>query len=190
MLSTPEQQDFIDESIPDLEDVLLTTVIGIKCRDGVVIGTDSQFTDRVYDTKSLNENKIHKINDFMILGGAGDPYQTKVLVDSLQEHLGNKQYSDKELRKSIRRVLIRLHEEYNPNPPLSFYPLSLLAARTEESCILYIIQLPYIYPVEQYEAIGSGSPLAQFLFKFSNRILDRVGDKWSDRPAEIKHVLS
>lgn len=55
MLSALEQQDFIDELIPNQADVLLTTVIGIKCRDGVVIGTDSQFTDRVYGTKNLNE---------------------------------------------------------------------------------------------------------------------------------------
>ncbi|MGI0045527.1 MAG: hypothetical protein ACRD47_17650, partial [Nitrososphaeraceae archaeon] len=43
---------------------------------------------------------------------------------------------------------------------------------------------PYIYPVEQYEVIGSGSPLAKFLFKFTNPWLVMAGEKWSDRPIE------
>jgi 20S proteasome alpha/beta subunit len=179
------EQDFIQDSVPDLQDLLLTTVIGIKCKDGAVIGTDSQFTDRIYGIKSFG-NKIYRINEFMILGGSGDPDQTNVLVKSLKENLKNKQYSDEELKKIIRKVLLRLHKEYNPDPTRqpSFYPLSLLAAKTDAGFGLYIIKLPYIYPVEQYRVIGSGSPLAEFLFKFSNRILERVGEKWSDRPVE------
>jgi 20S proteasome alpha/beta subunit len=142
MLSVVEQQqDFIQEVIPNQED-LLTTVIGIKCKDGVVIGTDSQFTETTYGTKSLTENKIHRINEFMILGGSGDVYQTNVLVESLQENLSNKQYSDIELREIIMEKVLRpLYKEYNPDPTqrISFYPLSLLAARTEVGCRLYVI---------------------------------------------------
>jgi Proteasome subunit len=111
-----QQQEFIHESIPNLEDLLLTTVIGIQCKDGVVLGTDSQFTDKRSGTKSLTENKIHRINDFMILGGSGDVYQTNVLVESLQDNLNNRQYTDEELRKTImKRVLAPLYKSYNPD---------------------------------------------------------------------------
>jgi 20S proteasome alpha/beta subunit len=185
-----EQQNFIQESIPNQED-LLTTVIGIKWKDGVVIGTDSQFTDRPTGTKSLIENKIFRINDFMILGGAGNPSQTNILVESLQENLENNLYTDKELRKIImKNILAPLHKDYNvelshniglKETRLSFYPSSLIGAKLAENFGLYRIDLPYIYPITGYEVIGSGHVLAHFLFKLNNRWLDIAGEKWSDR---------
>jgi 20S proteasome alpha/beta subunit len=47
----------------------MTTVIGIKCSDGIVLASDSQFT--ADKTRSLGGSRIFKVNDSIALGAAG-----------------------------------------------------------------------------------------------------------------------
>ena len=58
--------------------ILMTIIIGIKCKDGIVIGSDSQATDSYFRFKKVDYDKIYehsnKIGDnFYNLAGAGDP---------------------------------------------------------------------------------------------------------------------
>jgi hypothetical protein len=127
----------------------------------------------------------------MILGGAGDVNQTNILVESLKENVRNKIYADRELRKHMRdRVLVPLHRDYNAElsqkvglekTQISFYPPSLIAAKLKAGSGLYRVELPHIYPIVEYEAVGSGFILAQFLFKSMNRWLKIIDEKWIDR---------
>lgn len=55
----------------------MTTVIAIKCKDGIVIARDSQGTS---NTIKLKSKKIYGINKFIGLGGAGDSSQIKYVV--------------------------------------------------------------------------------------------------------------
>jgi 20S proteasome alpha/beta subunit len=89
----------------------LTTVIGIKSSDGIVLASDSQFT-AMY-RKDLKGSKIFPINKFIALGAAVIVSQMKDLVAELKQNLGNNIYSDLDMRRKIEDTLLSLHKRYN-----------------------------------------------------------------------------
>ena len=62
----------------------MTTVIAIKCKDGIVIASDTQGTS---NTIKLKAKKIYGINKFIGLDGAGDSSQIKCVVNQLGKDL-------------------------------------------------------------------------------------------------------
>lgn len=70
----------IDEDTDDIEP--LTTILAIKCPDGIVMASDSQATVRD-KTKTLGVTKIFNVNNFMGVGGSGDADNVELFVKNL-----------------------------------------------------------------------------------------------------------
>src|SRR5688572_16612328 len=95
----PDDIKYIIEDTVELEP--LTTVIGIKCNDGIILASDSQFTaDKM---KFFGGSKLFKINNFVALGAAGNVSQMTMLADALKQKLGENIFSELE-RSEERRV--------------------------------------------------------------------------------------
>lgn len=62
----------------------MTTVIGIKSKDGIILASDSQYT--VDKMKILDGSKIIQINNFVALGAAGYVSQMNILADVLNKN--------------------------------------------------------------------------------------------------------
>jgi 20S proteasome alpha/beta subunit len=79
---------YIIEDIAEIEIEPLTTVIGIKSKDGIILASDSQLT--AGKMKTLGGSKIFKINNFVALSVAGIVSQMNILANALKQKLGNK----------------------------------------------------------------------------------------------------
>jgi 20S proteasome alpha/beta subunit len=99
---------FDDDINIDISDNLtseeeLTTVIAIKCNEGIIIATDSQAT--AGDTKNLMASKIFEVNKNIGIGCAGVIGHIDSLVDKMKEKLSDELMSDAYTRKNIIDVL-------------------------------------------------------------------------------------
>ena len=63
------------------EDEPLTTIVGVKCHDGIVLTSDSQAEGRI---KSLGVTKVFVLKDFMALGGSGDADSIRLFKDAAE----------------------------------------------------------------------------------------------------------
>ena len=88
----------------------MTIVIGIRCIDGVILASDSQFTANY--RKELRGSKIFAVNKLITLGAAGSVSQMKILLQELKQKLGNTLFSDLHLKRNIEEVLLSLHKKY------------------------------------------------------------------------------
>ena len=82
----------------------MTTVIAIKCKDGIVIASDSQGTS---NTIKLKAKKIYGINKFIGLGGAGDSSQIKYVVNQLGKDLKSQENKEFELEESLQDLIAK-----------------------------------------------------------------------------------
>ena len=156
----------------------LTTVVGIKSKDGITLASDSQYTvDRM---KILDGSKIIQINNFVALGAAGYVSQMNILADALKQKLGQNTFSDLELRTKIEDALLELHKNYNliwskalEQETYVFKPSSIIAAKLKDGSFnLYKIVFypePWLEPIEVYESVGSGQYFASLVLKQQNR---------------------
>jgi 20S proteasome alpha/beta subunit len=158
----------------------LTTVIGIKCSDGIVIGTDSQATARTGRTKDLRVDKILQINKFCALAGSGDSDHVKTLLSALRRRIGNKIFDDDEMVENLESVLNGLYKKYNvekskamglPQMNVMFHPSSILGAKLKNGTFgLYILKDDgFVSRVDNYAAIGSGTDLAKLVLDIQSR---------------------
>jgi 20S proteasome alpha/beta subunit len=169
----------------------LTTVVGIKASDGIVLASDSQFT-AMY-RKDLKGSKIFPINKFIALGAAGIVSQMKILVAELKQNLGNNIYSDLDLRRKVEDTLLNLHKRYNLHwseslgiPSMVFEPSSLLGAKLKDNSFnLYLLTFnpePWVEPIDTYGTIGSGYLLARLVLKQHSRVASSHGKTLADLP--------
>lgn len=168
----------------------LTTVIGIRCKDGVVIACDSQGSYvKGLEMKRLDVNKIFPIMKknqptvSLALAGSGDTDHIKILVEELNQALGDREFNDRDLRENIEEILLRLHKKYNlersrflglSEENMFFAPYSILGARLkgDNSFGLYLLRPDgWVNPIDEYETIGSGAPFADLMLKQINRSL-------------------
>ena len=90
----------------------MTTILGIECKDGVVIASDSLATiDKKGKTTDIT--KITKINDYIVAGGAGDADHIKLFLEKMKEQLPNTQLSNNELKDNIENIFLQLYKRYN-----------------------------------------------------------------------------
>lgn len=168
----------------DSED--LTTVLGIKNKEGIIIASDSQFTG--LDGKEFG-SKIFKINNSMILGISGRMDQMAILIEKLEQKFCNKIFDKKE----VESVMLKLHKEYNirwtnelGKDTTIFNPQSLLGVRTKDGEFeLYRILFdpdPWLESIEFYKTIGSGQQLANLVVKQQDRIIKAMGDTFRTAP--------
>ena len=167
----------------------MTTVIGFKCADGIVIASDSQASfEKKWELKKLGVDKILRINNFIALGASGEADHVKLLVEELRENLGDSLLSDKEIRKKIYDVLLSLHKKYNierakflgiREDTMYFRPNTILGAKLSDSTFgLYRLKPDaWISSVEDYKTLGSGAALAELVIKPLIRFLVDLSTK-------------
>ena len=102
----------IDPNITD-ETEPLTTILAIKCPDGIIMASDSQATVRVEKAKTLGVTKVFSINNFICVGGSGDADNITLFVDHLVHEFPHMLSTEKEFRDKIQDVFWRLHKKYN-----------------------------------------------------------------------------
>ncbi len=98
----------ITEDIAETEP--LTTVVGIKSKDGIVIASESLFSGEM--TKTVG-SKIYKINQYSVMGIAGILSQMNLLVEKLQQRLGDNTFSKDDFEINVEDALLELHNRYN-----------------------------------------------------------------------------
>lgn len=167
----------------------MTTVVGIRCKDGIVIGSDSQGT---LDNPGcslgikLPFKKVFQIkNSPIIFAGAGDGQENTNFLKFLKvEKLDSEENFKNELKESVCNFL-------NPVLPCNHLPPSaidtshyarnldiVLGARMDKNIYLlfhiyYNIQSHGIDVIDvPYYAIGSGSYYSHLLIKQQRRIFD------------------
>ncbi len=166
----------------------LTTILGIKNKDGIIIASDSQFTG--LDGKDFG-SKIFKINDSMILGISGRMDQMAILVKRLEQKFKNKIFS----KFVLESILLKLHEEYNirwtkalKKDTTIFNPPSILDVRTKDGEFeLYRILFdpdPWLESVEYYKTLGSGQNLANLVIKQQIRMIHAMNQTFISIPLQ------
>lgn len=170
----------------------MTTIIAIKCHEGIVLASDSQATSPI--SKEMEVSKIFQINTSMGIGGAGNEGHIKVLVQALRQEFGEEEFdSEPELKKRIIKVLLELHKFYNVDPSrflgfqniqYFFQPYALLGVKlSDNSFYLYhITPQPWVDWIDNYQVIGSGFQLANLVLKQQSRLPKFENKKFSDLP--------
>jgi 20S proteasome alpha/beta subunit len=159
----------------------MTTVVAIKSSEGIILASDSQGT---YNTmKDLEISKIFHINDSIGVGAAGDIGHIRVLIDELKQQLETRKFkTELELRHTIDDILCRLFRKYNVERSerlgfsetfLLFTPSAILGAKLDDGTfVIYKLRFPpWVFPVEEYEAIGSGELYAKLLLRQQMRVI-------------------
>jgi len=174
----------------------LTTVIGIKCSNGIVIGTDSQATARTGKTKDLQAEKILEINKFCALAGSGDSDHVKKLTFVIRRRIGEKLFNDDEMVEILESVLNELYKKYNvrkskamglPAINVMFHPSSILGAKLKNEAFgLYLLKDDgFVSRIENYAAIGSGTDLAKLVLDMQSRAPASQQKILADLPVEM-----
>jgi 20S proteasome alpha/beta subunit len=181
----------IDPTITDIEEQL-TTIIAIRCPDGIVIASDSQTTE--LRTKTLDVTKVSLANDFMAVGGSGDADNIRLFIEHLKQEFAQASPTEPEFRAKIENLLLRLHKKYNldtreylgkdVNP---FQPNLVVATKNgDDSFGLYLLRANgMVYHIDQYRVIGTGDDLARLVIKQLNRSLERFGQALHTVPVEL-----
>jgi 20S proteasome alpha/beta subunit len=185
-LINEEIDEHTDEQISKL-----TTVFGMKCRDAIVLASDSQSTSKTGKTKSLDSTKIIQISKFMGMTGSGDSYHIKLVADEAKERFGEKKFPQKELEKSLNRMMKDLHKEHNAlrseelgykDVKTLFHPQCLIgAAHSDNSLGLYLIRDDaWVEPVDDYQIIGSGNFIGNLIMSQQIRFFQSQNKKISE----------
>jgi proteasome beta subunit len=151
----------------ELKDSILktgTTILGIVCRDGVVMAADRQVTAGGRIVMSKNTQKVIKINDYLVVswtGGAADAQRLGKLISA--------ELRLKELRSKSRPTIKQAASltatiSYSQIRQPSMIPNivgTLIGGFNEDGSVeLYTIEpAGGVYRVEEYDAnFGSGMP--------------------------------
>jgi 20S proteasome alpha/beta subunit len=90
----------------------MTTVIGIKCTEGIVIASDSQATSEAI--KDLQTSKIFPINNSMCVGAAGNIGHIRILTEELKKGLDGYVFdTESQLTSQLDDMVVNLHRIYN-----------------------------------------------------------------------------
>jgi 20S proteasome alpha/beta subunit len=180
----------------------MTTVIGIRCKEGIVLATDSQSSiKRNVEMKRFGVKKIIPIFKvpqpiiYYALAGAGDAKHIRTLAEEISLEIGDRILYDRDLRERVYNVLLQTYRKYNTirfrslgssdTSKRYFEATSLLAARLygNNSFGLYLLSSdPWIEPIIDYETIGSGAPFANLMLQQLNRGLNSMNKSFHDLP--------
>lgn len=161
----------------------MTTVIAIKCKDGIVIASDSQGTS---GEEKTTVTKVFQIKDYSIGGGASG-YDDSIRDFVRLIKIDNGWDSETKLRKEILEALYAFNNSFtfNIQDELNSITLKSFDIRLhilmgvklkEREYLLYRIGLkdlekPQICLIENdFESVGSGGRLANLLLTQQSRI--------------------
>ncbi len=140
-----------------------TTILGIVCKDGVVMAADRQVTAG-HLVLSKNEKKVFQVNDYLIMSGTGYAVDIQRVPKILAAELKLKELRSKS-RPSVKQassLLAQLNYSGSRNPSMIPQMAGFLLAGFNEdgSSELYSVEpIGGIYKVEDYDAnFGSGMP--------------------------------
>jgi len=140
-----------------------TSILGIICKDGIVMAADRQVTAGTI-VMNKNERKVFPINDYLIMAGCGMAADIQRVPKMLAAELKLKQLKSK-VRPSVKQAISLLgHMSYNGIRQPSMIPQQagfLLAGINEDgSAELYSVEpAGGFMKVEDYDAnFGSGMP--------------------------------
>ncbi len=150
----------------ELKDSILktgTTILGIVCKDGVVMAADRQVTaGRIVLSK--NERKVFQVNDYLVMSGTGYAVDIQRVPKFLSAELKLKELRSKS-RPSVKQassLLAQLNYSGSRNPSMIPQMAGFLLAGLNEdgTSELYSVEpIGGIYKVEDYDAnFGSGMP--------------------------------
>jgi 20S proteasome alpha/beta subunit len=169
-------------------------IIGIVCRDGIVLAAESQ-TTMPPTGKLLGTDKIHIIEfefDRVLVAEAGSDTLSNRAIEIFEKKAKGVKIDNAETvlnlaQKSMREVIETLKQQFNPNaPPEQIHDfLWRDENRFELMIAFYAEQQPYLYVLNSaiaaipdrkrsyFKTIGVGSDLAHYILKrYTRRELD------------------
>jgi 20S proteasome alpha/beta subunit len=182
----------IDPTITD-ETEPLTTILAIKCPDGIVMASDSQATVRSEKAKTLGVTKIFNVNNFICVGGSGDADNITLFAEYLIQEFPKMLSTESKFRDKIESAFWHLHKKYNLNSreylgenTHPFSPTLLVGAKNKDDSFgLYLLkENGMVYPKNEHVVIGSGGDLARLVIKQLNRSMTVAGGSLHKLPVE------
>lgn len=184
----------------------LTTIVGINCKNGIMLHADSQETTEFEGvTLAFKRLAVTKLNDIgsdrhYLIGCAGTSSHDEILVSYLNEQLtGSTLYQEHKFYELLENLMVKFLKKHNitqptethgsPSDPEHFISLSaLLAAQVSSESnkpkhALYKIETkPHllIRRVPRHASIGSGSVLVKLILDQLDLKLDRFGYNWQN----------
>jgi len=140
-----------------------TTILGIVCRDGVVMASDRQISAGTH-VMSKNEKKVFQINDYLVMSGCGVAGDIQKVPKLLTAELKLKELRSKSRPNVKQAASLLMNINYNGIRQPSMLPQQagfLIAGFDEDGKTeLYSIEpAGSIIKVEDYDAnFGSGMP--------------------------------
>jgi 20S proteasome alpha/beta subunit len=190
---TKQMIEAIEDIDPNINDEAesLTTILAIKCPDGIVMSSDSQAT--LGKMKTLGVSKISDINHIlyhiyiiMAVGGSGDADNIILFVDYLTQSFTQMSLIESHFRDKMEKFVTRLHKKYNQGLNINrFNPTLLLGAKNANNSFgLYLLRNGMVYPKNDYVVEGSGGDLARLVIKQLNRSMATVGGSLHEMSVE------
>lgn len=144
------------------KEALMTTVIGVKCVDGFVIGSDSQLS--VGDSKQLNYDKIYQIGDALIAFSGYDEYFNRVL-DNVKDKITGKIEDFEDLKKIFEDCVLFLHNRFPINDDCCTDIIFGTAINNEVGFYRINSSDCYSVKINDYYPAGSGRSFANYIFE-------------------------
>jgi len=140
-----------------------TSIVGIVCKDGIVVAADRKAT---MGTIAVNKNtkKIVRINDYLIFAGAGVASDLEMLRKLISAELRLKQLRSKQrpsIKESANLIGMTAYQNIRQMSMLPFITGTLVAGYNEDGIVeLYTIEpAGTVQKVEDYDAnVSSGMP--------------------------------
>ena len=165
----------------------MTIIVGIKCKDGVVLGSDSQQEfGRGVAVKRLNTGKIYKLDERFAVAGAGTLAHIEKAIDSIKVALddtktrkGGVDLCEDDCVNAIERAMTVTHKTYNveraaflddPHERSFFNPILICgclehSGKQDTACLFIIHPEGVVETISDYATAGSGAAYAELLLK-------------------------
>ena len=130
-----------------------TTILGIVCKDGVVMAGDNRATIGGSLIVSKDEKKVYPLNDYLVFSGCGSATEIQKVSKILTAELKLK------FLKSKSRPSVRQSASLLSNVQVSQSAFILAGFDEDGSTSLYEITGGFLKKIEDYTAsVGSGMP--------------------------------
>lgn len=140
-----------------------TTTVGLNCKDGIVLATDSQ-ASAGYEVASKEAQKLYKINDRIGVTVAGSVGDTQALVRNLRAE--TRYYRQREGRPiSVRAAAKMTSNMFQAARAFPYLAVLILAGVDDSGPSLYLLSVDGSMIEENMVSTGSGSPVAYGLLE-------------------------
>lgn len=165
----------------------MTIIVGLKCVDGVVVGSDSQQEfGRGVAVKRLHRGKIYTINNRFTFAGAGTLAHIEKAVDAIniglsaaKKRKGGVNLSEDEIVDVMEKSITACYKEYNidrakflgdPREKDFFTPILIggclsKVGEKNKACLFIVHKEGVVEKISDYATAGSGAAYAELLLK-------------------------